>query len=89
MKHMKEVTYQKEYVSKITCDLCGEDVKRGFDSYEVDTCTVKRVHGDRYPEGDFTSTQEVDLCGKCFEEVVIEAVKAHGGVMREFDTDGY
>lgn len=81
MKHITLVDVpatQRKVVSKITCDLCGEDVKEGLDDYDIDVVTVSRKTGAVYPEGGGGEIAEVDICGDCFATELVPWLKKKG-----------
>jgi len=58
--------HTEEVYDKTTCDSCGKDLEcESCD--EFDTVTIEWERGTRgHGEAD-TYTDDVDLCGKCFE----------------------
>jgi hypothetical protein len=74
----------KKVLVKTTCDMCGGEIKtNGFDYDEVE---ISREHGSVYPEGGFTDTDFIDLCGKCFQEKLIPWLKSQGCEIQTKDT---
>ena len=72
MKHMKTVqipatTKQVEY--KVTCDLCGEEIKN--EAFSAEEVEVRHKTGLSYPEGGSGDETSVDMCGKCFDTKLV------------------
>lgn len=79
MRHMKTVevpAHTKQQLDRITCDLCGAEIKRG--PYDVDDVVISREHGSRYPDGSFGHKDEIDMCGGCFEAKLIPWLRSQG-----------
>mgnify|MGYP000854857557 CR=1 FL=1 len=55
-----------EVVSKVVCDLCGEEIKR--EKFSAEEVIIKYTKGESYPDCGNGEDIEVDMCGKCFDE---------------------
>ncbi len=80
MKHMKIVQVpatEKQIVDKVTCDMCGAQIKQS-PSYDVDEVKVKHRTGCAFPEGGHGIEVGVDMCGKCFDEKLVPWLKEQG-----------
>lgn len=80
MKHMKSVPVPatfRDVVDKITCDICGVEIKarEWGDAEEIE---VKHRTGTAYPDGGSGEETTVDLCAKCFDEKLIPWLRAQG-----------
>lgn len=88
MKHMKTVQVpatKKQVVEKVTCDLCGAEIKRtGYSAEEVE---IKHRTGDNYPEGGIGDETSVDMCGKCFDEKLVPWLRSQGAEPRTEEWD--
>jgi len=88
MKHMKTVQVpatEKQIVEKVTCDLCGAEIKR--ESYSSEEVEIKHRTGDSYPEGGSGDETRVDMCGKCFDEKLVPWLRSQGAepITEEWD----
>ena len=66
----------------VSCDGCGIRVDKQ-PVYRDDEVTIEARIGDVYPEGDQRTVYELDLCGQCFLEKALPALRAAGLVPRE------
>ena len=79
MKHYEEIEIPaktEKILSKITCDMCGREIKR--EAYSAEEVKIKHRTGSSYPEGGVGETTYVDLCGKCFDEKLIPWLRSQG-----------
>lgn len=83
MKYMQTVQVpatEKQVVDKVTCDLCGAQIKRkGFSAEEVE---VKHRTGLIYPEGGGGYDAIFDICGQCFEGKLVPWLGSQGAEPR-------
>lgn len=89
MQHFKEevVPAQKKRVhTHTTCDLCGENVDPEY-SYDIDEVTISYRHGVAYPEGGSGHEIEIDMCGKCFKEKLLDWFEFIGAKVRMTEWD--
>ncbi len=70
----------------VVCDICETRIKPcgGWDS---STVNVGARLGEVFPEGDFRTVYEVDICPKCFTDKVIPAVESLGCKFRQRDAE--
>ena len=80
MKHITIVNVpatKREVVNKVTCDLCGEEIKKNYYG-EINEIVVKHKIGDSYPDGGSGTEASVDLCGKCFDNKLLTWLVSQG-----------
>jgi hypothetical protein len=84
MKHEKEIEKVKvyKYTDFTTCDKCGQKV--ALETYDHFKCEITRETGSRTPEGDFISSEQIDLCQDCAEEI-FNRLKKEGYKINLFD----
>ena len=88
MKHMQEIEVpaRKEIrVVRVTCELCGIEIKK--EPYSAEEIVVKHRTGSGYPECGSGEEVEVDICGVCFDTKLIPWLKSQGAEpqTREWD----
>ena len=69
MKEIKiqpETIKQKEYVSKVVCDFCSNDIEDCQGSWDSDVIKIEANIGAVYPESDCRTLYIIDVCSKCF-----------------------
>lgn len=70
----KEATVeQREYVSKVVCDICKQECKNG--AWEYNDIKVEASIGSVYPECDTRTTYIIDVCKDCFLNKVITVLE--------------
>ena len=75
----------KSVLVKTTCDICLCEIKdKTFIRNDVE---ISHEHGDVFPEGGYTDTDFVDLCGKCFQEKLIPWLISQGCKIQTKETD--
>ena len=80
MKHMETETIpakQHTFVAYTSCDICGGKIEPDG-SYGVDEVEVKHKTGSAYPDGGWGKETTVDLCGKCFDDILLPWLKKQG-----------
>jgi hypothetical protein len=96
MKHKKKQMYEKDVVIKVTCDICkreGKDdywpdiIQRLEDRWLVNKTKIFYKTGTSFPEGGIGVQYEVDLCPKCFTELLIPWLSSQGAEVRRSDWD--
>lgn len=89
MQYKKKVI-QKEYwtTSRTICDRCKKECDKA-DIYERKEVSIQAVYGEIYPEDDCTTTEKVDCCLDCWNDVVKPGLEAMGFSVRTFDTDDW
>ena len=75
----------KKVLVKTTCDMCNCEIKTG--GFDIDEVQISHEHGSVYPEGGFTETNLIDLCGKCFQEKLMPWLKSQGCEMQQKEND--
>ena len=88
MKHIETVQVPattKEVTYKTTCDLCGEEIKRGF--FGAEEVEVRHRTGHSYPDGGNGDETSVDMCGRCFTTKLVPWLQSIGvePTTREWD----
>ena len=79
MKHYQTVKVPAtttQVVEKVTCDLCGEVIKRKL--YDADQVDVRHRTGSNYPEGNRGEEVQVDMCGNCFDTKLVPWLRTQG-----------
>lgn len=79
MQHKKTYSVPattKEIIDRVTCDLCGEEIRRK--DYHTDEVKISRRVGTCYPDVGEGEAVEVDCCGECFESKVLAWLKTQG-----------
>ena len=72
MKHKKQVKIPEKTetrIVRVTCDLCGNDIKSN--RHDAEEVSIKHRTGNNCPEGGSGNETSVDMCGKCFDEKLI------------------
>lgn len=80
MKHYKVrhiPAHDDHYEDFVTCDLCGERLRKDS-SYEYDDAEILHRKGSDYPEGTHITETTFDLCGACFRTKLIPWLKGQG-----------
>ena len=79
----KKVT--QTHLVETNCDLCGATAKSGdweSSTYEVNEVEVEVIvrtkQGENYPEGGSGTKIEVDLCPKCFKNILVPFLQSKG-----------
>lgn len=85
-KRTEPVSYDREVVFKVTCDICKEVIPPEK-TYEVSEVEVKYRHGTSYPDGGFIEITEFDICPKCFKEKLVPMLKSLGAQPTEYESD--
>lgn len=88
MKHMKTVEIpatRREVVDFVSCDFCSTKIE--LHRYNVDKIEVKHKTGSSYPEGGSGTETSVDMCGKCFDERLVQWLRSQGVEPRTEDWD--
>lgn len=77
----------------IVCDNCHKESPRpdswaAASIYDIDQIEIKHNVGSMYPEGGSGEEWIVDLCPDCFNDLIVEHLKARHitGRIREWDT---
>lgn len=86
MKHMKIVhipAKEVQDVDKISCDLCGAEIKPK--RYDAEQVTINYRSGYECPDGGSGEETEVDMCSNCFKEKLIPWFKEQGATIRTTD----
>ena len=65
-----------QVVKKVTCDLCGAEIKRA--DYSAEEVEVRHKTGDAYPDNGQGLEVSVDMCGKCFDEKLLPWLRSQG-----------
>lgn len=78
---------KQEIVTKITCDLCGNEIKDTSYTYEKDEITIQRQKGEHYPSGGQGTYYELDMCPNCWENKFTPWVREQKADFRERDYD--
>lgn len=79
MKHMKTVSvaaHEKQVEDRVTCDLCGAEIREKL--YSAEEVTVCHRTGDSYPEGGSGTEVDVDMCGPCFDTKLVPWLRSIG-----------
>lgn len=80
MKHMKLITRpakSESVLDKTTCDICGQVfLTRSMSA--VNEVIVEQRKGVSYPEGGSGVDIEFDICGGCFETVLVPFLQSKG-----------
>ena len=90
MKHYKErvePSKKIEYLSKITCDLCGKNMFSLGSGYSIEEVTIDYKTGEQYPEGGSGKECKIDMCGDCFETKFTEWLMGQGVKIKYTDWD--
>ena len=99
MKHMKpvEIPARKEMrIEKVTCDLCGNDIKKyAFDLDEAELrmrvraidISIRHNVGPCFPEGASITETSADICGECFTAKLVPWLESQGVVMQVREPD--
>jgi hypothetical protein len=68
MKKYKQVSIKQERHVGTICDKCNSEVKLDgcYDAFKAE---LHIVEGSVYPEGPFTTTNSMDLCQDCSEQL--------------------
>lgn len=75
MKHQIEEIVKVPTTVKVTCDVCGEQIQHKM--FRYDDITVTRSYGVSYGhDGGDGKELIIDLCGKCFDSVLVPALKS-------------
>src|SRR5262245_27164527 len=76
---------EKVVTSGVICDCCGNDVMHTsvHSPWAQDEVTIKALMGKKYPESDSRTAYFADLCGKCWMNVVMPALKGAGVNVRQ------
>jgi len=71
----------------VTCDICGEGVRKGRYSYDTfeGECTMSVGHS--FPECGSRETTRVDICEKCFREKLIPWLQGEGAKVQVAKVD--
>jgi len=81
----KKVTYDREELVELSCDLCGRVAKGG--DWETSTWEVAEVEvkvevrqkdGDTVPEGGWGTEYAVDMCPECFKSKLVPWLESQG-----------
>ena len=79
MRHMKTIQVPattRQIEDRVTCDLCGEEIKQ--DRFSAEEVEVRHKTGSNYPEGDNGDVTSVDMCGKCFDTKLVPWLRSIG-----------
>jgi hypothetical protein len=97
MKHKQKQMYEKDVVIKVTCDICDQEGKDGNwpdieqNTYEarwlVNQTKIFYKTGTSFPEGGMGIQFDVDLCPKCFTELLIPWLRSQGAEVRRSEWD--
>ena len=79
MKHYDSVIVPETTrlkLQKITCDMCGDEIKKGrFSEEEV---TIQHKTGKSYPEGGSGEITGIDMCPECFVNKLTSWLESQG-----------
>jgi hypothetical protein len=85
-KQMVEIPATKREVTvKVTCDFCNAEIKEI--PHEPDDINISRRSGSSWPSGGYGGTEEVDMCGNCFDTKLKPWVASQGVTFRKTDWD--
>ena len=71
--HVK--AHDKQELDKTLCDFCGEET--GAEGvFAVDEVRITRSKGTSYPEGDFLDKTNIDMCGSCFNDMLLPFLRS-------------
>jgi hypothetical protein len=90
MQYTDTVTYQREQVVRVTCDLCGAE-HQGSDwssGYDVRTGTLRYEDGKSYPDDQWITTTRADLCPACWTTRLLPWLLAQGGQYSVTELEG-
>ena len=90
-KYKKEkTTTTHDVLIETRCDLCKAIAKHGdwsSGAYDVNETeikvTIRQKEGESYPEGGNGTSLIVDICPKCFKEVLIPFLREKGADIKE------
>jgi hypothetical protein len=92
----KTETITTNNLVETTCDLCNAIAKQGcwessiWDVNESEvSISITHKDGTQYPEGGSGTSMEVDICPKCFKEVLVPFLKSKGANIEEKTWDTY
>ena len=89
MKHykIKDIPQHTEQVlDNTTCDMCGGIIKP-TQSFQVNEIEIKRRTGFSCPDGGSGEELDIDICGECFDNVILPFLKTKIQNVRIVDWD--
>jgi hypothetical protein len=75
----------RQVVDRVTCDLCGDVIRKKM--YSAEEVKVNHRIGNSYPEGGSGTDTSFDICGKCFDERLVPWLQSQGANPRIEDWD--
>lgn len=88
VKEQKTYTNTITTVSRLVCDICGEQSKGdnwSKERYQVAESEVSLLTGDRYPDCGSEERLRFDICPACFLNKLVPWVKAQNGMDPEVE----
>lgn len=85
MKIYEEKPFKSLVLIEEICDKCLKEIETEgmFDGFNF---SLEHVFGNVFPEGSFTTTQSMELCKECAEEL-IDKLKGMGYRINQKDAD--
>lgn len=76
----------KQKLVKVTCDLCGNEIKRKH-AYDATETEIRHKTGSSYPEGGSGTESTVDMCSDCWRDKFLSWLASFGAKPETKDWD--